>query len=43
MGWIPGEYNLVDLLTKITMTGKMRHGMVESIFFNKAVIIRDKD
>ena len=28
VGWIPGEYNLADLLTKNTMKGNMRHGMV---------------
>ena len=28
VGWIPGEYNLADLLTKTTMTGNMIHGMV---------------
>ena len=27
--WIPGEYNLVDLLTKTKMTGNMIHRMVE--------------
>ena len=29
VGWIPGEYNLAYLFTKTTMTGNMRHGMVE--------------
>ena len=29
--WIPGEYNIADLLTKTTMTGNMRHRLVESI------------
>ena len=41
--WITGEYNISDLLTKTTMTGKMRHRMVESIFYNKAVVIREKE
>ena len=27
VGWISGKYNLVDLSTKNTMTGNMRHGM----------------
>ena len=43
VGWIPGEYNLAYLLTNSTMTGNMRHGMVESIFYSKAVVIREKD
>ena len=43
VGWIPGEYNLADLFTKTTMTGNMRHGTVESIFYNKSVVIREKD
>ena len=42
VGWIPVEYNLEYLLTKTTMTGKMRHGVVESIFYNKEVVIREK-
>ena len=37
--WIPGEYNLADLLTKATMTGNMRHGVVELIFYNKLLVI----
>ena len=40
--WITGEYSLVDLLTKTTMTGNTRHRMVEFILYNKAVIIREK-
>ena len=43
LGWIPGEYNLTDLLTKTTMTGNMRNGLVELIFYNKAAVIRKKD
>ena len=43
VGWIPGEYNVADLLTNTKMTGNMRHGMVELIFYNKAVVIREKD
>ena len=41
--WIPGAYNLEDLLTNTTMTGNMRHGMVKSIFYNKAVVIKEID
>ena len=43
VGWIPGEYNIVDLLTNTTITRSIRHGMVESIFYNKAVVIREKE
>ena len=42
-GWIIGEYNLSCLFTKTTMTGNMRHGMVELIFYNKSAVIREKD
>ena len=41
--WIPGEYTLAEKLTKTTMAINMRHDMVESIFYNIAVLIRDKD
>ena len=40
--WIPGEYKLADLLKMNTITGNMRHGMVEYIFYNKSVVIREK-
>ena len=43
LGWIPDEYNLADLSTKTKMRGNMRHEMVESIFYNKVVLIKDKD
>ena len=43
VGWIPGQYNIAYLFTNTTMTGNMRHGMIESIFYNKAVVIREKD
>ena len=33
--WIPCEYNLADLSKGTTMAVKMRHGMVELIFYNK--------
>ena len=42
-GWIPDEYDHAYLLKNTTMTGKMRHGMVELIFYNKVVVIREKD
>ena len=41
--WIPGEYNIADLLTETTMTVKLIHGMVESIFYNKSVVTREKE
>ena len=43
VGWIPRKYNLAYLFTKTTITGNMRHGMVESILYNKSVVIREKD
>ena len=43
VGWIPSEYDLADLFTKTIMTGNMIHGMVESIFYNKTEVIREKD
>ena len=43
VGWIPGEYNIATLLTKTIIKGNVIHRVVESIFYNKAVLIRDKD
>ena len=43
VGWIPGEYNLEYLLMKTKITGNMRHGMIELIFYNKTVLVREKD
>ena len=42
VGWIPGEYNIAELFTNTTMTGNMIHGLAESIFCNKAAVIRNK-
>ena len=42
VGWISGEYNLEYLLTSITMTATMIHRIVESIFYNKSVLITEK-
>ena len=36
VGWIPDELNLADLVTKTTMTGNVRNGMVDNIFKNKS-------
>ena len=43
LGCIPGEYNPADLLTNPKITLNMRHGMVESIFYNKVAVIKEKD
>ena len=43
VGWILGEYNLAYLFTKTTMTLNIRNGVVETIFYNKAAVIREKD
>ena len=43
VGWIPGDYNLAYLLTKTTITGNMRHKMVESIFYNTAALIMETE
>ena len=43
LGWIPGGYNIADLLTKTTMKRNMRHGMVKLIFYNKLLVIREKE
>ena len=42
VGWVPGEYNIVDLFTKTKMTINMKNRMVESIFYNKAAVIKYK-
>ena len=36
VGWISGEINLEDLLTKTKMYGNIRHSIVVVIFHNKA-------
>ena len=41
VGWIPGEFNLVDLFTKTTMPGNSRHILVDSIFSNTSFHIGD--
>ena len=43
VGWIPGKYNIAELLTKTKKTINMRNGMLESIFYNKLVVIREKN
>ena len=40
-GWVPGERNLADLLTKTTMAGNIRPSVVEIIFHDKAVNWKD--
>ena len=41
VGWIPGEFKLKDLFTKITMPGNTRHTLVDSIFYSIASPIGD--
>ena len=41
VGWIPGEFNLADLFTKITMPGNTRHNFLDPIFSNTASPIVD--
>ena len=41
VGWVPGERNPVDLLTKTTMDGNVRDSIVEIIFNNKAFKWKD--
>ena len=42
VGWIPGKYNLADLLKNTTMKGNMRNGMVELILYNKSALKRER-
>ena len=41
MGWVIGERNPAELLTKTTMAGNVRHLIVEVIFHNKSVNWKD--
>ena len=41
VGWIPGEFNPAELLTKTTMPGNTRHNLVDSVFSNTASSICD--
>ena len=42
VGWISGEYNLVDLFTKTTMTDELKYRLVYNIFNNDTVPIKVK-
>ena len=42
-GWIPGDLNLADLLTKTTMAGNKKDGFVRKLFCNDAVVIGIED
>ena len=42
VGWIMGEYNLADLFTKTTMTGDLKHRLVNNIFNNDAAPLEVK-
>ena len=41
VGWVPGQRNIADLLTRTTMAGNARHSIVEIIFHNKAIKWKD--
>ena len=41
-GWIPGDLNLADLLTKTTMPGNKKDAFVRQLFHNNAVVIKIK-
>ena len=41
VGCISGEFNLVDLFTKTTMSGNKRHNLVDSMFSNISSLIYD--
>ena len=38
--WIPGEFNMTDLITETTMDGNVSNGMVKKIFNNKSVALK---
>ena len=42
VGWIEGQYNLADLLTKTTMPGNVRDGLVRNVFMNNAAVLNLK-
>ena len=42
VGWVSSEYNLVDLFTKTTMKGELKHRLVHNIFNNNAASIKVK-
>ena len=42
MGWIPGDMNVANLLTKTAMTPNLKHALVEQIFHNEATAVTDK-
>ena len=41
VGWIPGDMNVADLLTKTTMTANLKHALVNQIFHNDVTVIDD--
>ena len=43
VGWISGKYNKADLATKTTLSTKMRHDLVSSIFDDCHVVMKDGD
>ena len=43
VGWIEGEYNKSDLMTKTTLSTSRRHALTSSIFTNKYTILKKRD
>ena len=43
VGWIPGDFNKSDLLTKTSMPGNKKNRFVQQIFHNKATVIKKED
>ena len=40
-GWIPGDLNLADLLTKTTLAGNKKDAFVRKLFYNNVMVIRE--
>ena len=40
-GWIPGDLNLADLLTKTTLPGNKKDAFVRKIFYNDVMVIKE--
>ena len=42
VGWILGEYNKSDLLTKTSLSTKRRYDLSNSVFDNECLVIESK-
>ena len=42
VGWILGEYNKSDLLTKTSLSTKRRYDLSNSVFDNECLVIENK-